>query len=69
MTGHENDMRNIRIFSLLIAFFFGSFLISLYGALGAAISTTLALSVQNLLAAYFVKIRLGWNPLKFWLIN
>jgi len=69
MTGHENDMRNIRIFSLLIAFSFGSFLISLYGALGAAISTTLALSVQNLLAAYFVKIRLGWNPLKFWLIN
>tara|TARA_Y100000389_G_C17470052_1_gene529536 strand:+ start:8736 stop:10019 length:1284 start_codon:yes stop_codon:yes gene_type:complete len=69
MTGHENDMRSIRIFSLLIAFLLGSVLISFYGALGAAISTTLALSIQNLLAAYFVKIRLGWNPLKFWQIN
>ena len=55
MTGHENDMRNIRIFSLLIAFFFGSFYKSLW-SLSAAISTTLAFSVQNLLAAYFVKL-------------
>ena len=69
MTGHENDMKNIRIFSLSIACLLGSILINIYGALGAAISTSIALSIQNLLASYFVKKRLGWNPLKFWKIN
>ena len=66
MTGHEKDMRDISVFTLIIALTSGIILIKNYGSLGAAISTSVAISSQNLIACYFVKKRLGFNPLKFW---
>jgi len=66
MTGHEKDMRNISLFTLIVALTSGIILIQKYGSLGAAISTSVVISSQNLIACYFVKKRLGFNPLKFW---
>lgn len=63
MTGHERDMRNVVFLSCPIAIVLGFILTPLYGAIGAAIATSVALSSQNLLAVYMVKKRLGFNTL------
>jgi len=59
MTGHERTMHRIMLFSSLIGLSSSVILISQYGIIGASISVTLALSVQNLLAMTFV-----WKKLK-----
>ncbi|WP_052706148.1 polysaccharide biosynthesis C-terminal domain-containing protein [Vibrio galatheae] len=63
MTNHETDYRNVIIvsgtFTLMVSFLLTYF----SGLYGAAIATALGLSMQNLLAAYFVKLRLGFNTL------
>jgi len=55
MTGHEKlHQRNtifVAIFTLIVAFL----LIPLYGIVGAAITTSLSMSVQNLLSFYFAR--------------
>ena len=66
MTGHERDMRNITIISGLSALIFTYSLTSLFGALGNSIGTALGVILQNLLAVFFVKKRLGFNTLVFW---
>jgi O-antigen/teichoic acid export membrane protein len=63
MTGHQKIFRNnvliASIFALLISFI----LIPEYGALGAAISTALALSTSNLLSWYKIKKIFNINTL------
>lgn len=63
MCGFEKDFRNCTVFSGLITIVSVTWLTLQYGVLGAAIGTTLGLSVQNLLATYFVKKRLGFSSI------
>lgn len=66
MTGHEALMRNIALFSGasgLLAFVIS---IPLFGALGAALSLAWVLVLQNLLALYFVRKRLGFWVYPAW---
>jgi len=64
MSGHEKVMRNIvfisGIFSVLISFI----LIPVFGVLGAAISTALSISFQNILAMIMVYKILGIRMIK-----
>lgn len=69
MTGHEKDMRNVVFFSGPLAIILGLLLIPSYGLTGAASSTAIAVASQNLLAAVFVKKRLGFNTLNFFSNN
>lgn len=64
MTGHEKDMRNVVLFSGPLAISMGLILTPIYGATGAAVATSLAVSSQNLLALIKVKKLLGFNTMK-----
>jgi len=66
MSGHERDMRFVTIFSGVMVVILTCTLTPLYGAVGAAVATAFSLAMQNLIAVYFVKKRLGFNTLKFW---
>jgi O-antigen/teichoic acid export membrane protein len=64
MTGHEKDMRNVVLLSGPLAVISGLILTPVYGVLGAAIATSLAVASQNIFAVFMVKKRLGFNTLK-----
>lgn len=66
MSGNERDMRFVTIFSGFNVVVLTCVLTPLYGALGTAVATAFSLAMQNLMAVYFVKKRLGFNTLKFW---
>jgi O-antigen/teichoic acid export membrane protein len=66
MSGNERDMRFVTIFSCITVVVLTCTLTPLYGAVGAAVATAFSLAMQNLMAVYFVKKRLGFNTLKFW---
>lgn len=53
MTGHEKLHRNLTLLVALITVILVSLLIPKYGAIGAAIATAVAMSIQNLLSYYF----------------
>lgn len=63
MTGYETDMRNIVFLSGPLALILSFILVPIYGVLGAAISTSIAVASQNILGVYIVKKRLGFNTL------
>ncbi len=58
MSGHELELRNNMIVSAALAVVLSLSLIPLWGALGAAVATSLAVGVQNLLSARSVKRKL-----------
>ena len=64
MSGHEKDMRNITIINGIIAIVLALILNPIFGAMGSAISTAIAVASSNLMAVGFVKKRLGFNTLK-----
>lgn len=66
MSGNERDMRFVTIFSGVTVILLTCILTPLYGSVGAAVATAFSLAMQNLMAVYFVKKRLGFNTLKFW---
>ena len=66
MSGHERDLRNTLMIVAPLSVVVTFILVPLYGALGAAVSTALAVGAQNLLAVYWVKRRLGFNTLAVW---
>ena len=63
MTGHEKDFRNVVVVTGPVAIFLAVFLISEFGIMGAAFATAISVAMQNLLAVYMVKKRLGFNIL------
>lgn len=63
MTGHEKLMRNIALLSNVLGILFFFLLIPLFGALGAALSLTLVLMLQNLIGLVFV-----WHKLGIWML-
>jgi O-antigen/teichoic acid export membrane protein len=65
MSGHEKDMRNIAIISGVCAILLPFLLIPKFGALGAVFSTAIAMTVQNVMALFMVKRRLGFWTLSF----
>ena len=66
MTGHERAVGNNAMISALIGIGLGWALIPAYGLLGASIATAIAIASQNLLCAYQVRKKLGFNTLIFW---
>jgi O-antigen/teichoic acid export membrane protein len=66
MSGNERDMRFVTIISGCGVLISVPIFTQLFGAIGAASATAFFISLQNLLAVYFVKKRLGFNTLKFW---
>lgn len=65
MTGHEKDIRNTMVFFGLLNLTSVLILTYYYGVLGAAISTAITVSLQNIILVYFVKQRLGFWMLSF----
>ncbi|MCK8066920.1 oligosaccharide flippase family protein [Cobetia sp. 1CM21F] len=59
MTGHEKLMRNIALICNIMGLFCMCILIPTFGSLGAAIALALTLILQNLVALYYVWIKLG----------
>ncbi|MCZ4263344.1 hypothetical protein O4G76_21210, partial [Limimaricola sp. G21655-S1] len=66
MSGHERDMRFVTVLCGVGVLISVPIFTKLFGAIGAASATAFFISLQNLLAVYFVKKRLGFNTLKFW---
>ncbi|KTG22197.1 hypothetical protein AUR67_03815 [Pseudoalteromonas sp. XI10] len=66
MSGHERDMRLVTLISGFGVLISVPIFTKLFGAIGAATATAFFISLQNLLAVYFVKKRLGFNTLMFW---
>jgi O-antigen/teichoic acid export membrane protein len=64
MSGHEKDMRNITIINGAIAIVLALILNPIFGAMGSAISTAVAVACSNLMAVGLVKKRLGFSTLK-----
>jgi O-antigen/teichoic acid export membrane protein len=63
MSGHESDFRRVTFFAGPLTIILSYAFIMQWGVLGAAIATAVGLSVQNLLALYMVKKRLGFWPI------
>ena len=63
MSGHERDFRRVTLFAGPLTIVLALVLTKLGGALGAAVATAIGLSVQNLLALFMVKKRLGFWPI------
>ena len=66
MSGNERDMRFVAILSGASMLTLAPIFTKLFGAIGAASVTAFCVSMQCLMAVYFVKKRLGFNTLKFW---
>ncbi len=62
MSGHERDFRRVTFFSGPLTIILCLILIPTYGVTGAAISTAVGLSFQNVFAVFMVKKRLGFWP-------
>lgn len=65
MTGNEKIMRNIIIFSNTIGICLLIVLIQSFGLLGAALGVSFSIMLQNIIAVYFVKIKLNFWILPF----
>jgi len=66
MTKYERELRNKTIITAFIVLPFGFYLISSFGLIGAAITTSFSIALHNLLLALSVYSKLGINVLKFW---
>ncbi|MEZ8325723.1 hypothetical protein AB6D00_19425 [Vibrio cyclitrophicus] len=63
MTNNEADMRNIVLIMGPLSLIFCFIMTYIWGVLGTVIASSLSMIFQNLLACYFVKLRLGFNTL------
>jgi O-antigen/teichoic acid export membrane protein len=59
MSGHEKLLRNAAVLSACVSLVLNLVLIRQLGVVGAAISTAVALSIQNIVAAWLVYRKLG----------
>ena len=63
MSGHEKDFRRVTFFAGPLTVILCFILINQYGVLGAAIATATGLSLQNMMALFMVRKRLGFWPI------
>ncbi|WP_345969910.1 flippase [Sulfurimonas sp. HSL1-6] len=61
MTGYQNVLRNIILFAAGISILLNILLIQSYGMFGAAIATAVGTSILNIVAAIYVKRKLGFT--------
>lgn len=66
MSGNEKDLRSAVLISGSLAIILGFTLIPLYGVVGSATATAIAVAAQHLLAVWWVRKRLGFNTLAIW---
>lgn len=64
MTKHEKELRNNTLVTVMIIIPVGLYLISSFGLLGAAITTSLSVSLHNVLLAVAVRKKLNINVFK-----
>lgn len=63
MTGHERDVRNASIFSMILMSILALLVMPTYGLVGAAITSAVTLACTNIYTLVLVRIRLGINAL------
>jgi O-antigen/teichoic acid export membrane protein len=63
MSGHEKDMRNIRIFNGVLSIVLALILTPLFGTIGSALSSAISMACFNLMAVGQVKKRLGFSTM------
>src|SRR5262249_5482394 len=63
MSGHEKDMKNIRIFNGILTVVLAFLLTPFFGAIGSAISSAIAMASFNLMGVGQVKKRLGFSTM------
>lgn len=63
MSGHEKPLRNLGIINSIFSIILAFVLTPLFGVVGSAISSAVALAVSNLLGVYLVKKYLGFNTM------
>ena len=63
MSGHEKDFRRVTLFSGPLTVLLAVLFTAEWGVLGAALSTAIGLSLQNLFAVVVVRRRLGFWPI------
>jgi len=66
MSGHEKDLRNTVLISGPLSIVLAMLLTPWLGATGSAIATAVSIATQHLIAAFWVKKRLGFNTLAVW---
>ena len=63
MSGHEKDVKNLRLINGVLAIVLAVVLTAYFGAIGSAISSAVATASFNLMAVSKVKKRLGFNTM------
>ena len=66
MSGFEKDVRNSSVIVAALGLLLAFYLTAEYGVLGAAISTALTISIQNIAFAWLVNYRLNMNLLRIY---
>lgn len=66
MTGYEKYLRNSMFISIALLILLLCALVPFWGMYGAAYAVAIAMSLENLICAYQVKRKLGFNTLIFW---
>lgn len=64
MSGHEKDYRQITLFVGPLSIIFALVLVNVFGVIGGAVAVSLGVGLQNILALFIVRKRLGFWPLK-----
>lgn len=65
MTGHQKTLRNITFITAFISIITSLVLVPTYGYMGAAISASIGLLIQNISAFHYVNKKIGLNILNF----
>jgi len=65
MSGNERLTRNNVAFVALLSIIMNVIFVPKYGVMGAVMSTSVCLSLQHLVAAYLVNLKLGINTLSW----
>lgn len=61
MTGNERDVSKVSVISMVFSVFLGFIFTYFFGVYGSAFSTAFSVALYNLLAVYYVKVRLGFS--------
>ena len=65
MTGHEKVLGRISLFTLVLNIILNLLLIPYYGAIGAAVTTTTTIILENIIKVILVKNRIGLSTIPF----
>jgi len=65
MSGNEKIMRNNVAFVAVMSVVLNVFFVPIYGVIGAVIASAICISIQNIIAMFIVKIRLGISTISF----